>query len=87
MGERRLILWDIDMTLVNTGAAGQHALIRTTIEWFGGEGDLTGVEIAGRTGVPNQVGPGELHGQWRQGGADLEGVPAHAGAPAGSWEW
>jgi len=49
MGERRLILWDIDMTLVNTGAAGQHALIRTTIEWFGGEGDLTGVEIAGRT--------------------------------------
>jgi phosphoglycolate phosphatase-like HAD superfamily hydrolase len=49
MPERRLILWDIDMTLVNTGAAGQHALVRATIEWFGGEGDLTGVEIAGRT--------------------------------------
>lgn len=49
MGERRLILWDIDSTLVNTGAAGQHALVRATIEWFGGEGDLSGVEIAGRT--------------------------------------
>ena len=49
MAERRLILWDIDMTLVNTGAAGQHALVRATIEWFGGEGDLSGVEIAGRT--------------------------------------
>jgi len=49
MPGRRLILWDIDMTLVNTGAAGQHALIRATIEWFGGEGDLSGVEIAGHT--------------------------------------
>lgn len=49
MAERRLILWDIDMTLVNTGSAGQHALVRATMEWFGGDGDLTGVEIAGRT--------------------------------------
>lgn len=49
MADRRLILWDIDSTLVNTGAAGQHALIRATIDWFGGEGDLSGVEIAGRT--------------------------------------
>src|SRR5437763_4483101 len=49
MGQRRLILWDIDMTLVNTGAAGRHALVRATVEWFGGEGDLSGVEIAGRT--------------------------------------
>ncbi|MFL6521652.1 MAG: HAD family hydrolase [Chthoniobacterales bacterium] len=51
MPDRRLILWDIDMTLVNTGAAGQHALVRATIERFGGDGDLTGVEIAGRTDV------------------------------------
>jgi phosphoglycolate phosphatase-like HAD superfamily hydrolase len=49
MPDRRLILWDVDMTLVNTGAAGQQALVRTTMEWFGGEGDLGGVEIAGRT--------------------------------------
>jgi phosphoglycolate phosphatase-like HAD superfamily hydrolase len=51
MPEKRLILWDIDMTLVNTGAAGQHALVRATIERFGGNGDLNGVEIAGRTDV------------------------------------
>ena len=49
MPEKRLLLWDIDSTLVNTGAAGQHALVRATIEWFGGAGDLEGVEIAGRT--------------------------------------
>ena len=49
MPEKRLLLWDIDMTLVNTGAAGQHALVRATVEWFGGNGDLAGVEIAGRT--------------------------------------
>jgi len=48
MAERRLILWDIDSTLVNTGSAGQHALIRATRERFGSS-DLTGVEIAGRT--------------------------------------
>jgi phosphoglycolate phosphatase-like HAD superfamily hydrolase len=49
MAEPRLILWDIDSTLVNTGSAGLHALIRATIERFGGDGDLEGVEIAGRT--------------------------------------
>jgi phosphoglycolate phosphatase len=49
MLEKRLLLWDIDGTLVNTGAAGQHALVRATIERFGGNGDLDGVEIAGRT--------------------------------------
>jgi phosphoglycolate phosphatase len=49
MPEKRLLLWDIDGTLVNTGAAGQHALVRATIERFGGNGDLDGVEIAGRT--------------------------------------
>ncbi len=49
MTERRLILWDIDSTLVNTGSAGLHALVRATIERFGGNGDLDGVEIAGRT--------------------------------------
>src|SRR3954468_22209152 len=55
--ERRLILWDIDSTLVNTGSAGLHALIRATVERFGGEGDLNGVEIAGRTdtGIARQI--------------------------------
>src|SRR4051794_2664301 len=48
MGERRLILWDIDSTLVNTGSAGLHALVRATHERFGSD-NLQGVEIAGRT--------------------------------------
>lgn len=54
---RRLILWDIDSTLVNTGSAGLHALVRATIERFGGEGDLSSVEIAGRTdtGIARQI--------------------------------
>lgn len=51
MPEKRLLLWDIDGTLINSGAAGLHALIRATIKRFGGDGDLEGVEIAGRTDV------------------------------------
>ena len=49
MPERRLLLWDIDGTLINSGAAGHHAIARATAERFGGNGDLDGVEIAGRT--------------------------------------
>ena len=49
MGKQRLLLWDIDGTLVNTGAAGHRAIERATAERFGGTGDLEGVEIAGRT--------------------------------------
>src|ERR1700741_550264 len=49
MPEKRLLLWDIDGTLINSGAAGLHALIRATKERFGGDGNLEGVEIAGRT--------------------------------------
>jgi phosphoglycolate phosphatase-like HAD superfamily hydrolase len=57
MANRRLILWDIDGTLVNTGSAGLHALVRATVERFGGDGDLNGVEIAGRTdtGIARQI--------------------------------
>src|SRR6478672_10517669 len=57
MPAKRLLLWDIDGTLINSGAAGVHALIRATIERFGGDGDLTGVEIAGRTdtGIAHQI--------------------------------
>ena len=49
MLENRLLLWDIDGTLITTGAAGQQAIVRVTAERFGGDGDLEGVEIAGRT--------------------------------------
>jgi phosphoglycolate phosphatase-like HAD superfamily hydrolase len=49
MGTKRLLLWDIDGTLINSGAAGHYAIARATAERFGGSGDLEGVEIAGRT--------------------------------------
>ena len=57
MAEKRLLLWDIDGTLISTGAAGQRAIVRATAEQFGGNGDLEGVEIAGRTdtGIAQQV--------------------------------
>ena len=54
---KRLLLWDIDGTLITTGAAGQRAIIRATAKWFGNDGDLGGVEIAGRTdvGIAHQI--------------------------------
>ncbi|MEY2565143.1 MAG: phosphoglycolate phosphatase [Verrucomicrobiota bacterium] len=47
--KKRLLLWDIDGTLISTGAAGQRAIALATAQRFGGEGSLDGVEIAGRT--------------------------------------
>ena len=57
MPAKRLLLWDIDGTLITTGAAGQQAIVRATAERFGGDGDLTDVEIAGRTdtGIARQI--------------------------------
>ena len=57
MKKQRLLLWDIDGTLISTGAAGQRAIGRATAERFGGSGDLDGVEIAGRTdtGIAHQI--------------------------------
>src|SRR5437763_2560836 len=54
---KRLLLWDIDGTLITTGAAGQRAVIRATAKWFGNDSDLGGVEIAGRTdvGIAHQI--------------------------------
>ena len=49
MPAKRLLLWDIDGTLISTGAAGQGAIVHATAEQFGGDGNLEGVEIAGRT--------------------------------------
>ena len=56
MPGKRLLLWDIDGTLISTGAAGQRAIGRATAERFEG-GDLNGVEIAGRTdvGIARQI--------------------------------
>ena len=57
MKKQRLLLWDIDGTLISTGAAGQRAIVLATAQRFGGSGDLEGVEIAGRTdtGIAHQI--------------------------------
>jgi phosphoglycolate phosphatase len=56
MKKQRLLLWDIDGTLISTGAAGHRAIERATAQRFDG-GDLEGVEIAGRTdsGIAHQI--------------------------------
>lgn len=56
MSAKRLLLWDIDGTLISTGAAGHRAIARATAQSFDG-GDLEGVEIAGRTdiGIAHQI--------------------------------
>jgi phosphoglycolate phosphatase-like HAD superfamily hydrolase len=53
----RLLLWDIDGTLITTGRAGEKALKRAAAESFGDDGDLDGIEIAGRTdsGIVRQI--------------------------------
>lgn len=45
----KLLLWDIDGTLLTTGAAGEYALIQTLKNHFKIESKLEGIEIAGRT--------------------------------------
>ncbi len=46
---KRLLLFDIDGTLVNSGGAGMEALKRALKERFGIEDDLEDIEIAGMT--------------------------------------
>jgi phosphoglycolate phosphatase-like HAD superfamily hydrolase len=55
MKKRRLLLWDIDGTLISTGAAGNRAIELATTQRF--RGNLDGVEIAGRTdsGIAHQI--------------------------------
>jgi phosphoglycolate phosphatase len=55
MKKQRLLLWDIDGTLISTGAAGHRAIGLATAQRFGG--GLDGVEIAGRTdtGIAHQI--------------------------------
>ncbi len=48
---KRLLLWDIDGTLIRSGGAGQKALVRVVQKRFGGSDDLRDIEIAGRTDV------------------------------------
>ena len=54
---RRLVLFDIDSTLINTGGAGVKALKLASKKRFGTSDDLSGIEIAGRTdsGIVRQI--------------------------------
>ena len=49
MEAKRLLLFDIDGTLVNTGGAGVESLKRTVHNRFGTRDDLHDIEIAGKT--------------------------------------
>ncbi len=46
---KRLLLWDIDATLITTAGAGDQALKRIVALRYGVEDDLRDIEIAGRT--------------------------------------
>ena len=46
---KRLLLWDIDATLITTGGAGDKSLKRAVAKHFGVTDDLHDIEIAGRT--------------------------------------
>jgi phosphoglycolate phosphatase-like HAD superfamily hydrolase len=46
---QRVYLFDIDLTLVNTGGAGSHAMNLAFEEMFGVPSALTGISLAGRT--------------------------------------
>src|SRR5258707_12799640 len=47
--KRRLVLFDIDGTLIHSGGAGVYALKSAFKERFGIDDDLQGIEIAGMT--------------------------------------
>ncbi len=46
---QRLLLWDIDSTLITTGGAGEKSLQRIVERRYGPAADLHEIEIAGRT--------------------------------------
>jgi len=48
---KRLLLWDIDATLITTAGAGDKALKQIVARRFGVEDNLHDIEIAGRTDV------------------------------------
>jgi len=49
VNSRRLLLWDIDGTLVNTGGAGVVSLQKMVQRHFGAADDLRDIEVAGKT--------------------------------------
>ena len=49
--KQRLLLWDIDGTLISTGAAGHRAIELATAQRFGGSGDLEGLNEVFKVGA------------------------------------
>ncbi len=49
--KKRLLLWDIDATLITTGRAGEIGLRQIVKQRYGVDDDLHDIEIAGRTDV------------------------------------
>ncbi|MFN2475432.1 MAG: HAD hydrolase-like protein [Chthoniobacterales bacterium] len=47
--DKRLLLWDIDATLLTTSGAGEKSLKRAIARRYGVDDDLHDIEIAGRT--------------------------------------
>jgi phosphoglycolate phosphatase-like HAD superfamily hydrolase len=47
--DKRLLLWDIDSTLIDSAHAGMKSLKRVVTTRFGVEDDLHDIEVAGRT--------------------------------------
>jgi len=62
MEKTRLVLFDIDGTILHSGGAGEHSLRLALKDRFGRDDDLAKVEIAGRTdaGIARQIF--EMHG-------------------------
>lgn len=54
---KKLLLFDIDGTLITSGGAGEEALRRSLLEKFGIQDDLSHIEIPGATdsGIANRV--------------------------------
>ena len=48
---KRLLLWDIDSTLINSARAGMMSLERVVAARYGVDDDLHDIEVAGRTDV------------------------------------
>ena len=55
--EKKLLLFDIDGTLITSGGAGDHSLRLALKERFGIDEDFHDIEIAGRTdsGIARQI--------------------------------
>ena len=58
----RIVLFDVDGTLVRAGGAGRRAFVLALKDVLGGKADDTGIDFAGRTDLAIMRGLLELHG-------------------------